>query len=139
MFPWFWIYSPQLHFPWSGSVAQRIDPDTNWFFDAIAPDAGNGQIEKKAFEVASYGRQLGLLTEVLMELAEKQTSLSPPAAASLQRLQLIQSEIEKLKQDEVATLVQDFEALVARLQRSHPAELARLRKRLPALLSNASA
>ena len=37
MFPWFWIWSPQWHLPWSGDVAQKIAPRTSWFFDAIAP------------------------------------------------------------------------------------------------------
>jgi hypothetical protein len=56
MFPVFWIWSPQLHYPWSGSVAQQIEPNTNWFFDAISPTAGVAAIEKRAFERASYGR-----------------------------------------------------------------------------------
>ena len=25
MFPWFWFWAPQIHFPWSGDVAQRTD------------------------------------------------------------------------------------------------------------------
>ena len=66
MFPLFWIWSPQLHYPWSGSVAQQIEPNTNWFFDAISPDSGVAAIEKKAIERASYGRPLGLINEVLL-------------------------------------------------------------------------
>ena len=53
MFPWLWFWSPTLHLPFSGSVAQQIEPDTQWFFAGIPPGAGNGQIEKKAFDVAS--------------------------------------------------------------------------------------
>jgi len=82
MFPWLWVWAPDLNFPWSGSVAQRIEPNTNWFFDAIPDGAGDRRIEKKAFGVASYGRQLGLLTEVLIELADKQAPLSVEAATS---------------------------------------------------------
>jgi hypothetical protein len=100
MFPWLWFWSPQFHFPWSGSVRQRIDPITNWFFDSIPPAAGDGQIEKRAFEVASYGRQLGLIIEVLVEVAAKQAPLSPDAAGSLERLKAIQTAIEKIKRDE---------------------------------------
>jgi hypothetical protein len=40
-------------------VAQRIEPNANWFFDSISGQAGNAKMEKKDFEVASYGRQLG--------------------------------------------------------------------------------
>ena len=35
MYPWLWFWAPQFHFPFSGSVAQRIEPDTRWFFDGI--------------------------------------------------------------------------------------------------------
>jgi hypothetical protein len=59
MYPWLWIWAPQLHFPWSGGVAQRIEPNANWFFDSISGQPGNAKIEKKAFGVASYGKQLG--------------------------------------------------------------------------------
>lgn len=98
MFPWFLVWSPHLYFPWSGSVAQRIEPDTNWFFDAIPAAAGNGQIEKQAWAVASYGRQLGLLTEIVIELAERQAELAPEGGAALKRLKGIQTRIEKIKQ-----------------------------------------
>ena len=30
MFPWLWLWAPQLHFPWSGDVAQDIEPTTTW-------------------------------------------------------------------------------------------------------------
>ena len=36
MYPWFRFWAPQLHFPFSGSVAQRIEPDNRMFFDARA-------------------------------------------------------------------------------------------------------
>ena len=70
MYPWLWFWAPQLHLPWSGNVAQRIDPNTRWFFQGIDPSAGDADIEEKAFSVASYGRQLGLITEILIEVAE---------------------------------------------------------------------
>jgi hypothetical protein len=67
MFPWLWFFAPQVHYPWSGSVAQQIAPDTDWFFGSIRPGAGDARIEQQAFAVASYGKQLGLITEVLTE------------------------------------------------------------------------
>lgn len=62
MMTWPLIWAPQwhLHFPFSGSVAQDIDPDVNWFFAGIRPQAGNKEIERKAFDIASYGRATGL-------------------------------------------------------------------------------
>ncbi|POZ63930.1 hypothetical protein [Chromobacterium alticapitis] len=29
-FPWFWIFAPQIHLPFSGNVLQDIDPATYW-------------------------------------------------------------------------------------------------------------
>jgi hypothetical protein len=135
MIPWLLFWSPHLYFPWSGSVAQRIEPNTNWFFDSINSDAGNGRIEKKAFDVASYGRQLGLLTEVLVELAEKQVPLSPEAATALARLKDIQAQIETIKQEEASSSARDIEEQVRRLKKSNPAEFARLSERLRPMMS----
>lgn len=97
MVPWLWFWAPQVHFPWSGSVAQHIAPDTDWFFGAIQPGAGDGRIERQAFDVASYGKQLGLITEVLLELAQQAPKASPRAQASIARLQQIQAAIEAIK------------------------------------------
>lgn len=95
MFPWLWQWSPQFHFPLSGSVAQQIDPDL--FFGAIPPWAGDGAMERKAFEVASYGRQLGLITELLLDLAAQQPPATPAGSEARARLAEIQARIEALK------------------------------------------
>lgn len=97
MFPWLWFFAPQVHFPWSGSVAQQIAPDTHWFFSGIAPGAGDARIEEKAFAVASYGKQLGLITEVVLALAQDSPKASARAKASIDKLKKIQAEIEHLK------------------------------------------
>ena len=133
MFPWLWIWNPQFHYPWSGSVAQRIEPVT--FFDSINAAAGDGRIEKKAFDVASYGRQLGLITEVLIDLAEKQQALPPETASSLERLKSIRALIEKIKDEESASLAQDIEARVDKLRRTNRAEYARLCAKLQPMLT----
>ncbi len=118
MFPVFWIWSPQLHYPWSGSVAQQIEPNTNWFFDAISPTAGVAAIEKRAFERASYGRQLGLINEVLLDLAEQGGVTSAGAAKSLARLKEIQADIAVIKKEEgsrtAAAIAADIERLKSR-------------------------
>jgi hypothetical protein len=84
MFPWLWIWNPQFHFPWSDSVAQRIEPIT--LFDSIGADAGDGKIEK-------------------------------------------------IKEDEAVTLVQDIEARVDKLRRSNQVEYARLCAKLQPMLT----
>ena len=38
MNPWFFFWAPQLTMPFGGSVAQRIEPDTRWFFGGISPE-----------------------------------------------------------------------------------------------------
>lgn len=133
MFPWLWFWAPQLHFPLSGSVAQRIEPNTNWFFDAIAPTAGNGRIERKACEVASYGRQLGLITEVLIDLAEQIAPRSAQAGESLARLRSIQADIERIKAEDVEALAREIEERLRQLRR-HRAAFSRLAPRLQAAL-----
>ena len=138
MYPWLMLWAPQftipLHFPFSGSVAQRIEPQA--FFDAIPGSAGDGRIERQAFEVASYGRQLGLLSEVLIDLAKDARGLGPQAAKSLKRLEGIQARIEAIKRETAREDAPDLEAALQRLQEQDPAAfaqlLARLRPALPA-------
>jgi hypothetical protein len=128
MYPWTFFWAPQLHFPWSGGVAQQID--TRWFFDSIEPTAGDGRIEKKAFDIASYGRQLGLITEVLIDLADEVAPKSEQGKTSLERLRDIKSEIDKLKDDDASKLVREIEARVETLRRSHKSAYPLLRAEL---------
>ena len=130
MFPWLFLFAPQWQLPFSGSVAQRIEPQTQWFFDAIDPRSGDGQIERQAFEVASYGRQLGLLTEVLLDLASEQPPRSAQAKESLHRLQAIRSEIERIKAGEPEALVSDIEQALERLHKHHPAAFERMAQQI---------
>lgn len=139
MVPWLWFWSPQLYFPWSGSVAQRIEPNTSWFFDAILPSAGGARIERKAFDVASYGRQLGLITEVLLELAARQRPLDDEAAQSLGRLKSIRAEIEQIKKDEAHRTARQIEAQVRELKTRSAAEFQDLIERLRPLLDDGQA
>jgi cell division septum initiation protein DivIVA len=127
MYPWIVFWAPHLYFPWSGSVAQRIEPDTNWFFGSIAPNAGDATIEKKAFDVASYGRQLGLITEVLIDLVEKVAPESQEAKDSLARLKDIKARIDGVKREDADSLVRDIELRLDRLKRVHQREYPRLR------------
>lgn len=132
MFPWLWFYSPQIHYPWSGGVAQQIEPTTDWFFNAIGTSAGNARVEKKAFDVASYGRQLGLIAEILIDLAEQQPSaqLSPKAKTSLKRLKGIQAEIEQIKHKDATAWARDVESQLEQLKRSNSPAFENLRQRL---------
>jgi hypothetical protein len=134
MFPWLWFWAPQIHFPWSGSVAQQIEPSTSWFFDGIRPSAGVAGIEKRAFDVATYGRQLGLITEVLLELAERSQPLSAAAARSVERLKAIQAAIENIKVEEDRLSALQIESRLAELKERSSGEFRLLSERLLPLL-----
>lgn len=96
MMPSVWFWAPQFHFPWSGDVAQRIEP--NVVLDAITPAAGDREVEKRVLtEVASYGQQLGWITELLLDLAAQMPPTSPAGIEAQERLAAIAEKIEKLK------------------------------------------
>mgnify|MGYP003402866277 CR=1 FL=1 len=139
MFPWLWFWAPTLHLPFSGAVAQRIDPDTNWFFRVIDPRAGDADVEQQAFNVASYGRQLGLITEVLIDLAQQVGTQSPQAGESLARLEAIRGRIEAIKSDAAAAEVEQVTTQVRALQRKAGAPYAELVRQLQPLLGLPSA
>lgn len=126
MFPWLWFWSPTLHLPFSGSVAQQIEPDTQWFFAGIPPQAGNGEIEKKAFDIASYGSQLGWITDVLLAQAKPGAVDAEQAAGSLRKLERAHARIEAVKQQSRAELAEAASDALARLQKADPAAYERL-------------
>jgi hypothetical protein len=134
MFPWLWFWAPQVHFPWSGSVAQHIAPDVDWFFDAIRPGAGDARIERQAFDVASYGKQLGLITEVLLELAQQAPKATPRAQASIARLQQIQAAIEDIKAAECERVADAIVEQVRTIRKQGGARARALDARLRPLL-----
>ena len=139
MFPWFWVFAPQVHFPWSGSVAQQIAPDTDWFFGSIRPGTGDARIEQQAFEVASYGKQLGLITEVLLQLAEASPKASAKSAASVNRLKDIRDEIERIKNAEYGRVADALAEQVRAIQQRGGAKAAALSARLRPLLDPSGA
>lgn len=135
MNPWLWFWAPQIHFPWSGPVSQQIEPNTTWFSDLIEPGAGNAEIEKQAFAIASYGKQLGLITEVLISVAEQARELSPQASGSLERLREIKASIERVKHAEYDASAERLAAEVLAMRSRGGEEYARLSQRLLPLLS----
>ncbi len=134
MFPWLWLFAPQVHLPWSGSVAQQIAPDTHWFFGGIAPGAGDARIEEQAFAVASYGKQLGLITEVLLELAQQSPRASSAAKDSIAKLERIRAEIETIKGVEYARTADTLAEQVRAIQQRGGAKARALSVRLQPLL-----
>jgi len=134
MYPWLWLWAPQLNFPWSGDVAQEIEPTTSWFFRGIRPAAGDAEIEEKAFSVASYGKQLGLITEVLIDVAEQVGIQSAESRQSLDRLKRIREAIDQIKTVECRSRVSGIASQVAEIKRKGGSEYAQLSRTLLPLL-----
>ena len=136
MYPWFWM-TPHLHFPFSGDLSQNIAPQTRWFEEHIAPDKKNGDadVERAAFGIASYGKQLGLLTEVLLR------SIGDPAISpevgdkALVDLKKIHDKIEllKLAHRDDAAAADDIAQRLTRLQSADPGAYRALQQRFFAM------
>lgn len=136
MFPWtWWFFAPQVHFPLSGDVAQRIDPVTRAFFRGIPAGAGDGRAEEAAFGVASYGRQLGLLTDVVLEMARAWTPTTSQGAEALARLRAVALRIEEAKAGAHVADVDELEARVRDLQAAGGPAFEAVRSRLAPLLA----
>lgn len=116
MFPCFWLWAPQLRLPFSGDVAQDIEPSLDWFFNGIKPQAGNARVEARAFDVASYGHQLGLITDALIDLAERQQAESEP----LRKLRALRDRIDAIKASEHDRELAALEARLRQLQARRP-------------------
>jgi len=135
MYPWLWFWAPQVHLPWSGDVAQRIDPTTHWFFQGIRPGAGHARIEEQAFDVASYGKQLGLITELLLDVARRSEGApSPEAAEAYGKLADIARRIEAIKAREHSLDAALLERQLREVQRRGGADFEQLAARLRPLL-----
>jgi hypothetical protein len=111
-FPYLW--------PYSLFAAPKLDQQINpgWFDVNINNYAGNPQIEKDVVEkVASYGRQLGILTDAVLSLAG-----DPPKDGEdpLARLREMDAKIEALKTLNKASLAAHAEAAMKRLAKAEP-------------------
>jgi hypothetical protein len=92
MLPWL---QSNINFPLSGDVNQKIEPD--WFFGAINPEVGDGEIEKEIFQkVASYGKQIGMLTEVLLSIADN-LKIDSKNIKTLSKMKELQTKVEEIK------------------------------------------
>ena len=138
MFPWLWFWAPQVHLPWSGDVAQRVAPTTHWFFQGIRPGAGHPRIEEEAFDVASYGKQLGLITELLLDLSRRSDGTPSKEAAEAQdKLVEIARRIEAIKGQEYVRDADALERQLREARRRGGDEFEQLAARLRPLLQAA--
>ena len=114
----FWM----LRMPLSGDVSQRITAP--WFSPSVTVNyAGDAVVEDRVVtEVASYGRQLGWLTEIAIALAKNQ----PLPEKTLHRLEQASREIEAIKKEARLSALQEADKALDRLEREQPAQYAKL-------------
>lgn len=125
MQPW----TPWLPFfknPLSGDVTQDISPVTSWFSPQLEMNfAGDKQIEAQIISnVASYGKQLGLITEAIIELAGDSDG---PATS---RLKDLVSEIETLKCRHSSNSYDKIKSELVELKKNDKAKFERLMSEL---------
>lgn len=110
------MWSPQINLPLSGGVTQDLAPDINWFFQSIPPQAGVGSIEREVFRVASYGRQLGLILDILLPLARNASLEDERAKQSLAELENVYEEICEVKRESKAEMEQAAVRLLKKIE-----------------------
>lgn len=124
MFPWFWVWAPRFEYPLSGNVSQDIM--TRWF-SQIPERAGDATTERAIFEDTSYGRQLGLLIEVLAARLEN-SPIDPAKAVEAERqLKDLYRRIEAIKASHAEAGKSGNKPLVEQLKGASEAELAAVR------------
>jgi hypothetical protein len=104
--------------PWSGNVAQRITAP--WFSPSLTVNyAGDAAVEDQVVtEVASYGKQLGWLTEIVIASANGQ----PLPTETLARLEKAAGEIDAIKEQSRASAIEAANNALDRLERDNPAQ-----------------
>ncbi|MEJ2761052.1 MAG: hypothetical protein P8126_05805 [Gammaproteobacteria bacterium] len=126
MLPWNWTWSPQVNYPLSGSVIQDIEPSLDRFFAGIRPEAGIGSREKGIFQKASYGRQLGLILDVLLPLVDESKLESATAKESLARLKDLCKEIEEIKENKKKEMENSAVSLLKHIEKTDREMLGRV-------------
>lgn len=107
--PWWNLYMS----PFSGNSAEGINPITTLMSPSYSINfAGNQQVERKVVEdVASYGKQLGKLSEAVLELANGEKG------AAVEALKKLVAQIEYVKG---LNLEKSLEQQLNRLKESDP-------------------
>lgn len=114
----FWMF----RLPLSGAVNQRITAP--WFSPSLTVNyAGDPAIEDRVVtEVASYGKQLGWLTEIVLALANNQAV----PHETLNRLEKTAQDIETIKKQVQPSALDAANKALDQLKREHPDEYSEL-------------
>ena len=89
-----WLnFNPEVHWPFSGSVTQDIHP-------SLLAKAGSDEIEVRALrEVASYGKQIGVLSDLLLAVVASMQpkNLGNEGEHALEQLRTMVADIQRIK------------------------------------------
>ena len=118
LFPWWGFFKSPL----SGDVNQEIAPNMSWLSPQFEFSfAGDRRIESDVVsDVASYGKQLGILSEAVLELAED------TKGKDVTRLRELVAQIEAVKQRHADTLTDKVKAQLDQLRSEDPQALQQL-------------
>ena len=118
LFPWWGLYKGPL----SGDVTQDISPVTSWWSPQVEFNfAGNRRIESQVVsDVASYGKQLGILIDAMQELAEGKNG------EAVERVKALAEQIEAVKTQHRERLEQHLKDDLDQLKQHDPQALKRL-------------
>jgi hypothetical protein len=114
----FWIFRAPL----SGNVTQRITAP--WFSPSLTVNyAGDPAVEDRVVtEVASYGKQLGWLSEIAIALAKNQ----PLPLETLRRLEQASKDIEAIKKSVRPSAAEAARNALDRLEQDDPDQYKKL-------------
>ena len=124
---------PAFRLPLSGNVTQSINPWT-WLFNPVGSQIGlvnielgqssNPAVEEEVLsDVASYGKQLGIITDVVLELAGDKP---PKDEHPLAQLREIAAKVRKLKEEHERSLAKQASDAMAKLAKTDEAEARRI-------------
>lgn len=118
---WWW-FMPEIHWPLSGGVTQDIRP--GWLLES----AGNARTEQRIVgEVASYGRQLGVLSDLVLGLAGEDTRAgwSEERVEAYEKLKNFVARADEIKAEERSKMIaaltaREADSLVTAIQSMYP-------------------
>jgi hypothetical protein len=92
-----WLnYNPEVHWPFSGAVSQDIQT-------SLLNKSGSNEIEVRVLrEVASYGKQIGVIGELLLAVVGSlpPKKLGESGEHALAQLRQMAEDIERIKKDQ---------------------------------------
>jgi hypothetical protein len=118
LLPWLGLY----RWPLSGDVTQDIAPVTRWLSPQLEVNfAGDTKIEAEVVaDVASYGKQLGIVSEAVLEIADGKQG------AAVERLRSLVADVDEIKRRHAENLEKRARADLAKLKETDPSALERL-------------